>query len=211
VAVASITNALADFATNVIGDLGLPGVFLLMFASSACIPIPSEVTMLFTGFNVSEGEYALIVAILVAVVAELVGSTVTYAIGRRGRDSLLETGRLPRIIRISPEHLAVADRWFEKYGSVAVFFARMIPLVRSFISISAGAAHMQYRRFILLTLGGVVIWDTAGITAGKAARDNWTDIKDKLHYVDYAVVALILLGIGYLVVRRLRTAPDAAV
>lgn len=213
--VASLTNTLADFATRVIGDLGLPGVFLLMFASSACIPIPSEVTMLFTGFNVSEGHYPLVAAIAVAIAGELVGSTLTYVLGYRGREGLLETGRI-RLLRVSPEHLAVADRWFERYGSIAVFFARMIPLVRSFISISAGAARMQYRRFIALTFGGVLIWDVAGILAGKAARDNWPDIKDKLHYVDYAVVAVILMGLAYLVVRRLRgpgddSAPDAAV
>jgi membrane protein DedA with SNARE-associated domain len=210
----SVTNALADFATRVIGDLGLPGVFVLMTATASCIPIPSEVTMLFTGFNVSEHEYTLLAALSVAVAAELVGSTIAYTVGYYGRTGVLE--KHGKKLRLKPHHLEITDRWFARYGSAAVFFARMIPLVRSFISISAGIARMPYPRFIVLTFCGVLPWDLAGILAGKAARDNWTDIKDKLHYVDYGVVAAIVAGAIYLIVRRSRgsgggPAPDAAV
>lgn len=199
---ASVTDKLADFATRVVGDLGLPGIFLLMVPESACIPIPSEATMLFAGFNVSDGKYSLVAAVLVGTVANLVGSWIAYAVGFFGRTELLE--KHGRKLHIKPSQLQWADRWFEKYGSPAVFFARMLPVIRTFISLPAGAARMPLVRFSLLTFLGALPWNLALVLAGRSARDNWTDIKDKLHYVDYAVAALIVLGIAYLVVRHLR-------
>ncbi len=200
--VASITESLADFATRVVGDLGLWGIFVLMTPESSGIPIPSEATMLFAGFNVSEGEYTVLAAVLVASFANLVGSWVAYAIGYYGRDELLE--KHLRFFHLSQSHLAWGDRWFEKYGTPAVFFSRMMPVIRTFISFPAGAAKMPLGRFSVLTFVGALPWNLGLVLAGKAAKDNWTDIKDKLHYVDYAVVALIILGAAYLLVRWYR-------
>jgi len=195
---AAVTDKLADWATHVVGDLGLPGIFLLMTPESACIPIPSEATMLFAGFNVSEGKYSLLAAVLVGTVANLVGSIIAYAAGYYGRIDLLER---QKFIHISPPHLAQADRWFEKYGSAAVFFSRMLPVVRTFISLPAGIARMPFGRFCALTFLGALPWNLGLTLAGKSARDDWTNIKDKLHYVDYAVALLIVAGIVYLAVR----------
>jgi membrane protein DedA with SNARE-associated domain len=210
---AAVTDKLADFATNVVGDLGLWGIFLLMVPESACIPIPSEATMLFAGFNVSEGKYSLVAAVLVGTVANLVGSWIAYAVGYFGRLELLE--RHGKWLHIKPSHLAWADRWFERYGAPAVFFSRMLPVVRTFISLPAGVARMPIIRFSVLTFLGALPWNFALVLAGKSARDNWTNIKDKLHYVDYAVAVLIVLGVAYLAVRwyrnRRRPAADAAV
>src|SRR5213596_2912220 len=100
---AAVTDKLAEWATNVVGDLGLPGIFLLMVPESALIPIPSEATMLFAGFNVSEGKYSLWAAVLVATIANLIGSWIAYAIGYYGRLELLERHR---VFHIKPEHLA---------------------------------------------------------------------------------------------------------
>jgi membrane protein DedA with SNARE-associated domain len=210
---ASVTDRLAEWATNVVGDLGLPGVFLLMVPESACIPIPSEATMLFAGFNVSEGKYALWEAVLVASAANLVGSMIAYAAGYYGRLELLER---QKFIHISPKHLAWADSWFARYGSWAVFFSRMLPVVRTFISLPAGIARMPFGRFCALTFLGALPWNLALTLAGKSARDDWDNIKDKLHYVDYAVVALILAGAAFLVARWWRNrgggspAPDVS-
>jgi membrane protein DedA with SNARE-associated domain len=204
---ASITDKLADFATRVVGDLGLPGIFLLMVPESACIPIPSEATMLFAGFNVSDGKYSLLAAVLVGTVANLVGSWIAYAVGYYGREGILE--KHGRKLHIMPSHLAWADRWFTKYGSAAVFFSRMLPVIRTFISLPAGAARMPLGRFSVLTFLGALPWNFALVLAGRSARDNWTDIKDKLHYVDYAVVALVVVGAVYLLVRYLRNRPPA--
>jgi membrane protein DedA with SNARE-associated domain len=209
---AAVTDKLADWATNVVGDLGLPGIFLLMVPESACIPIPSEATMLFAGFNVSEGKYSLVAAVLVATFANLVGSWIAYAVGYYGR---LETLERHRIFHIKQEYLDWADRWFARYGSWAVFFSRMLPVIRTFISLPAGVARMPFWRFSVLTFLGALPWNLMLTLVGKSARDNWTDWKNRLHYVDYVVVALILLGIAYLVVRwwrgrRGRPATDAA-
>ncbi|MGH2898517.1 MAG: DedA family protein, partial [Solirubrobacteraceae bacterium] len=147
--VASLTDPIVEFATNVVADLGLAGVFILMLLESACIPIPSEATMLFAGFNVSEGEYSLVAVTLVGSVANLVGSWIAYAVGYYGRVDLIE--KYGHRVFIRPHHLVVADRWFERHGDATVFFTRMLPIVRTFISLPAGVARMPFIRFSVLT------------------------------------------------------------
>jgi membrane protein DedA with SNARE-associated domain len=204
---ASITDKLAEFATNVVGDLGLPGIFLLMTLESACIPIPSEATMLFAGFNVHNGHYSLFAVTAVGVVANVVGSWVAYAVGYYGRLELVE--RHGNKLHIKQSHLALAERWFERWGSPAVFFSRMLPIVRTFISLPAGVARMPFARFTVLTLLGCIPWVFMLAFVGEQAADRWTSWRDSLHYVDYAVAALIVIGIVYLVVRRRRRPADA--
>ena len=210
---ASITDPLVEFATNVVGDLGLWGIFLLMAPESACIPIPSEATMLFAGFNVSEGKYTLFEAVAVGSIANLVGSWAAYAAGYYGRLELLERHK---VFHVKPQHLARAERWFEKYGDWAVFFSRMLPIVRTFISLPAGVARMPFWRFTVLTLLGCIPWVLMLTLIGKSARDNWDVWKDRLHYVDYAVAVIIVaaavyFGWRWVKARRARTAAaDAA-
>ena len=204
---ASITDKLAEFATNVVGDLGLPGIFLLMMLESACIPIPSEATMLFAGFNVHNGHYSLFAVTAVGVAANVVGSWVAYAVGYYGRLEVLE--RHGPKLHIKPSHLALAERWFERWGAPAVFFSRMLPIVRTFISLPAGVARMPFWRFTVLTLLGCIPWVFMLAFVGNQAADRWTSWRDSLHYVDYAVAALIVVGIVYLVVRRRRRPADA--
>src|SRR3954468_15457141 len=127
---ASITDPLVNFAVDVIDALGLPGVFALMLAESACIPIPSEATMLFAGFNVSQGEWALIPTVAVGVAGNVVGSWIAYAVGYYGRIDILEKHGAK--LHIKPSHLAWADRWFQRYGDATVFFARLLPIIRTF-------------------------------------------------------------------------------
>src|SRR3954452_10561980 len=193
--VAAVTDKLADFATRVVGDLGLPGILLLMVPESALIPIPSEATMLFAGFNVSEGKYSLFAAVAVGSIANLIGSWIAYAIGYYGRLELLERHRG---VHIKPEHLALTERWFDRWGGWAVFFSRMLPVVRTFISLPAGVARMPFWRFSVFTLAGCIPWVLMLTLVGKSARDNWDVWKDRLHYVDYAVVAIILIGAAWL-------------
>jgi membrane protein DedA with SNARE-associated domain len=196
---ASVTDKLTTFATDVVGDLGLPGIFLLMAPESACIPIPSEATMLFAGFNVDKGEYSLFSAVAVGSVANLVGSWIAYAVGYYGRIELLE--KHGRALHVKPSHLAWADRWFERYGAPAVFFSRLLPIIRTFISLPAGVARMPFWKFTVLTLAGCLPWVFALAFAGQKAAENWTSWKDSLHYVDYTVAVLIVVGIAYLAVR----------
>jgi membrane protein DedA with SNARE-associated domain len=208
---ASVTDRLVDFATNVVGDLGIAGIFALMVPESACIPIPSEATMLFAGFNVSKGQYTLLAAVAAGVAANVIGSWISYAVGYYGRTELLE--RHGGKLHIRPSHIATADRWFSRHGEATVFFARMLPIVRTFISLPAGAARMPFWRFTLFTTLGCIPWVFMLAFAGKQAGDNWVKWKDSLHYVDYAMAALIVVGIVYLIVRsrrRRRAIPEAA-
>jgi membrane protein DedA with SNARE-associated domain len=206
-AFASLTDPLVQFAVDVVDKLGLPGVFALMVAESACIPIPSEGTMLFAGFNVSEGEYPLLVVVLVATAANVVGSWIAYAVGYYGRVDILE--KHGKKLHIKPSHLAWADRWFEKYGSWTVFLTRMLPIIRTFISLPAGVARMPFWRFTALTAAGCLPWIFMLTLIGREVGDRWESWKDSLHYVDDAVAALIVLAIIYFVVRN-RRRPRAA-
>lgn len=199
---ASLTDPIVNFAVQVVGDLGLPGVFVLMFFESACIPIPSEATMLFAGFNVSEGEYSLIALTLVGSLANLTGSWLAYAVGYYGRVDLIE--KHGHRLFIKPHHLHAADRWFEHHGDATVFFTRMMPIIRTFISLPAGVARMPFLRFSVLTFLGCLPWVFALAFIGKQVGANWTDWKDSLHYVDYAVLAAIIASIAVFVLRRRR-------
>src|SRR3954471_17634047 len=200
---ASITDPIVNFAVDVVDALGLAGVFVLMVLESACIPIPSEATMLFAGFNVSDGHYSLFAAVAVGSLANLVGSWIAYAVGYYGRVDLLE--KHGKKLHIKPSHLAWADRWFERHGDATVFFARMVPIVRTFISLPAGVARMPFWRFSAFTLLGCIPWVFMLTFIGEQVGANWEDWKDSLHYVDYAVAALIVLGAAYLFVRWRRT------
>jgi membrane protein DedA with SNARE-associated domain len=201
-AFASLTDPLVPFAVDVVDKLGLPGVFALMVAESACIPIPSEGTMLFAGFNVSEGHYTLWLVVLVATLANVVGSWIAYAVGYYGRVDILE--KHGKKLHIKPSHLAWADRWFEKYGSWTVFLTRMLPIIRTFISLPAGVARMPFWRFTALTAAGCLPWIFMLTLIGREVGDHWTSWKDSLHYFDYAVAAVIVVGVIYLIVKNRR-------
>ncbi len=199
----SLTDPIVQFAVDVIDKLGLPGIFALMVAESACIPIPSETTFLFAGFNVSEGEYSLFAVVAVGTFANLVGSWIAYAVGYYGRIDILEKHGAK--LHIKPSQLAWADRWFERYGSATVFFTRMLPIIRTFISLPAGVARMPFWRFSILTTLGCIPWIFMLTFIGVQVGERWEQWKDSLHYVDYAVAALIVIGVVYLIVRRRRT------
>src|SRR4051794_17946666 len=173
-----------------------------MLLESACIPIPSEATMLFAGFNVDKGEYSLFAAVAAGVLGNLVGSWIAYGVGYYGRVDILE--KHGRKLHIKPSHLGWADRWFEQHGGATVFFARMLPIIRTFISLPAGVARMPFWRFSALTFAGCLPWVFGLTYAGKEAGDNWEQWKDSLHYVDYAVAAMIVFGVAYQIVRNRR-------
>jgi membrane protein DedA with SNARE-associated domain len=208
---ASITDPLVQLAVDIVDKAGLGGIFGLMLLESACIPIPSEATMLFAGFNVAEGRFSLLVVVCVGVLANVVGSWIAYTVGYYGRIDVLEKHGAK--LHIKPKHLKWADDWFARYGDATVFFSRMLPIIRTFISLPAGVAKMPFWRFTLFTLLGCIPWVFALTFIGKQVGDNWERWKDSLHYVDYAVAAAIVIGIVYLVLRARRSrsgAPESA-
>jgi membrane protein DedA with SNARE-associated domain len=196
-----IVEPIVDVATEFIGSAGVIAVFGLMILESACIPVPSEAIMLFAGFSVSEGDLTLFGVVTAGVLGNLVGSWIAYAVGYYGRLDLLEKNRF---IHISPKHLKWADDWFERYGAPTVFFSRMLPIVRTFISLPAGVAKMPFWRFSAYTLIGSIPWVLALALIGQSVGDNWEDWRHKLGYLDYVVLAAIIGGIIYLIVKRRR-------
>jgi len=202
-ALASISDVLFNTAADTVADLGLVGIFFLMLLDAACVPIPSEATMLFGGFTVSQGHANLISVTLAGLLGNLVGSLLAFLVGRYGRRWLEHHegagGRL-----LSRRHLATADRWFERYGAASVLFARVIPVARTFISLPAGASKLSLSRFMLLTAIGCLPWVLAFALLGDALGQNWASLRGGVQYADYVVVALAVLAVAYLVIRRVR-------
>src|SRR4051794_13586562 len=198
---ADLTGPIVDFCVSTIESTGLAGVFLLMAAGSACIPIPSEAVMLFAGFSVSNGDQTLLGVVAAGLAGNMVGSWLTYAIGYYGRIDLLEKNRL---IPISPARLAWVDSWFKRHGDATVFFARLLPLVRAFISLPAGVAEMPFWRFTRLTAPRPLPWGIGLPLMGGAVGDNWEQWRPPLQILASLVVAAIIAGVVYLIVQRRR-------
>ena len=207
VIIASLTDSLVNLCTDLIGEIGYAGIFVLMTLESANVPVPSEATMLFAGFKVDDGELTLFGIVAAGVLGNLVGSWIGYAIGYFGRMELLERHH---VFHVSPRQMARVESWFERYGSVTVFFTRMLPIVRTFISTPAGAAHMPFWRFTVFTVAGCVPWVLMLGVIGEKVGENWEDWESRLHYLDYVVAAAIVAGVVYLVIRRRRREPRQA-
>ena len=198
---ASVTSGLVNLATSAVGSMGLAGVFVLMLADAALIPIPSEAIMLFAGFDVATGRFSLIAAVVAGVLGNLAGSIISYAIGYYGRLELVQRHRL---LHVSPALLARIDGWFERWGSITVLLGRVIPLVRTYVSLPAGVGKVPLGRFVVLTIIGCIPWVLALALIGEAVKHNWRSWEHSIGYVSYVVLVLVVLGIVYLGVRWLR-------
>lgn len=203
--IAAITDSIVNAGTDFIGSTGLPAVFILMTLESACLPVPSEGIMLFAGFSVHNGDLSFWPVVIAGVLGNLCGSWIAYAVGYYGRLEVLERNRF---IHISPKHLAWADSWFERYGDATVFFTRMMPIIRTFISLPAGIAKMPFWRFTVFTTLGCVPWIFGLTLLGKSVGENWEDWKEYLHYFDYLIIVAVIAGIVYFVIRRRRGGGD---
>lgn len=216
---ASISGALVNEISHFVREAGLPGIFALMAVSAACIPIPSEVVMLFAGFAVadptksaSSHHLTMLGIVLAGVLGTMVGSWVAYAVGRGGRLELLQRhGSKMKWIPAHPDQIARADRWFARYGDWAVLFGRVVPLVRAFVSLPAGMAKMPLGRFSLFSLIGSIPWVLALALAGQALGSEWTSVRKGFEYVDYAILGLAVAGIVWRLLRRRRKSVLAAV
>jgi len=208
---ASISETAVNETSHFVRDAGLPGIFALMAISSACIPIPSEIVMLFAGFAVADpGQSAshhhltLVGIVLAGLLGTMIGSWVAYAVGRGGRLELFE--RHGDKFHMGPAQIERADRWFTRYGDAAVLFGRMVPLIRAFVSLPAGMSKMPLVRFTVFSLIGAVPWVLGLALAGEALGSDWTSVRKGFEYVDYAILALIVVGVVYAIVRRRRPA-----
>ncbi len=190
----SVIDIVVEWATHLIGDWGVSAVFILMLLESACIPVPSEAIMPFAGFAVSEGSMSFTGILIAGVLGNLVGSWIAYAVGYYGGRPFVD--RWGRYVLLRPHHLETAQRWFDHYGSAAVFFGRVLPIVRTFISLPAGFGRMNFWKFSIYTTLGCVPWVAMLAYVGVKLGANWEKIRPYLHYADYAVAAA---GLAYAV------------
>jgi membrane protein DedA with SNARE-associated domain len=202
-ALASVTDSLVTLATHIIRDLGLAGVALLTMTSGV-IGLPgSEPTMLFAGFNASEGHLSLIAIIVFGVLGDMLGASIAYAIGYWGREELVE--RHGNKLHISKARLDRAHRWFERWGAPVIIISRCIPFARAAFPYAAGVARMGYLRFLVFGTIGSIIWITAMGVLGNAVGSNWESWRHNLEYVDYVAAAVLVAAIAYVIVRIARS------
>ena len=187
---------------------GYLAIFLLMVLESACIPIPSEAVMLFggalAGGVVLAGVHVHLNVVAVALagaVGNLVGSWIAYAVGRVGGRPLIE--RYGKYILLRPHDLDRAERFFQRYGTPAVLISRILPVVRTFISLPAGIAEMPLGTFSLLTLLGSLPWTFALALAGDAVAANWKSVSSAFTPISIVVGALIVVAIAWWALRRM--------
>jgi len=181
---------------------GVWSVFALMILESCCIPVPSELIMLFAGYLVFNGDATLLAVVAAGVVGNTIGSVLCWYIGAYGGRAFID--RHGRWVRLNHHHLDITERWFARWGAAAVFVGRDLPIIRTFISLPAGIARMPLARFTIFTFLGCIPWVLGLALIGRSLGDDWESARDTLHRFDYVVVAAILLGIALLVVRYLR-------
>ncbi|HJX72918.1 MAG TPA: DedA family protein [Candidatus Deferrimicrobiaceae bacterium] len=195
-------EALASFIIFVISMMGLPGIVLLMAIESACIPLPSEVIMPFAGYLVSQGKYSLWSVGLAGAIGCVVGSVPAYYLGMYGGRPLIE--KYGKYILMSRHDLDMADRWFQRHGEATVFFARLLPVIRTFIAFPAGVARMEMKRFIAYTFAGSLPWCLGLAYIGWVMGERWPVLREYFHKFDLLIGAAIVAGIVWYVRRHLR-------
>ena len=197
-----ILGAATAFIVAAISTGGYAGIVLLMAIESACIPLPSEIIMPFAGYLVYRGELSLVGVAVAGAAGCVVGSLAAYAVGARGGRPAIE--RWGRWVLLSPHELALADRWFARWGRQTVFWARLLPVVRTFIALPAGIAKMELWPFVWLTFAGSLPWCWALAYAGLRLAENWARVRESLHGFDMAIAALVALVLAWAVWHRIR-------
>ncbi len=193
----SILDYVSQIAINLIEYLGYWGVFVGMTIESACIPLPSEVIMPFAGYVVWEGQMTFSGIVIAGVLGNLLGSWIAYFVGSIGGRPFLE--KYGKYFLISHRKLEMAHDWFERYGHEAVFISRMLPIVRTFISLPAGIAEMNFKKFTIYTILGCIPWVAFLGYIGVMLGPHWEQIRSYFHILDIFVGIAIVGFIIYIV------------
>jgi membrane protein DedA with SNARE-associated domain len=205
---------MTHFLTDVVANYGYLAIFLLMAASTACIPIPSEVVLLFGGALASPtfaatalqggaNPLSLVWVIVAATLGTLVGSWIAYGIGFAGGRALVD--RAGKVLLFRPEEVDRAHEWFERHGDRAVLVARVVPVVRAFISLPAGVARMRAWRFTLYTLIGALTWDVALTVAGYYLGESWRTVEKFMTPISIVIAVALVAFVTWWLVRRVRS------
>jgi len=201
-ALIEILRPLAEFITSVISSLGYGGIFILMILESALIPIPSEIIMPFSGFLVSSGKLGSVGVILAGSLGNLVGSVITYYLGiRLGRAFLIKYGKY---ILFRVHHLIWTEQLFQKYGDKISFVGRLLPVVKTYISLPAGIGKSNFIKFVVYTLVGSIIWNSLLTYGGIQLGRSWQHIDKYSGYLDIIAVVATAVFIVWIVYNNTR-------
>ena len=203
--VARIIEILSGFIVATISLLGYSGIVLLMAIESACIPLPSEIIMPFSGYLVYTGRFNLWAVGVAGAFGCVVGSLVAYWVGARGGRPLIE--KYGRYVLISSHDLDLADRWFQRYGEVIVFASRLLPVIRTFIAFPAGVSRMNLKRFVLYTFLGSLPWCLGLAYVGQLLGEEWdknTTLKTWFHRFDFVIGIIIVAAAVWWVWRHIK-------
>ncbi len=181
------------FLEHAITQYGVLAVFLAMLLESACIPLPSEVVMPFAGFEAWLGHISFVEAVIAGILGNLVGSLIAYAIGKWGGRPLL--ARYGRYVLFSERHFASAERWFSRYGGITVLIARILPAIRTFISLPAGIAKMNLGKFTIFTTIGIIPWVYILSEVGYQLGKNWSVIESHSHALTYLFAVVLIVAV----------------
>jgi len=200
---------MGGWVASVIAALGELGVGLLVALESVVPPIPSEIVLSMAGYLAAEGRVGLVLVLLAATAGSVLGALLLYGLGRWVGEERLRRW-LDRIPLVDPGDLDKADRWFERHQRGAVLFGRCAPVVRSLVSVPAGANRMALGQFLVFTALGSGVWNALFIGAGYLLGERWQDVERYSHWFDYAVGAFFVGAIGWWVAKKVRARRRAA-
>jgi membrane protein DedA with SNARE-associated domain len=201
-----IEHQVVLFLQNLIQTVGWAGIVLAMAIESACVPLPSEVTMPLAGWMLIQARglsvWQTVWGAWWGAVGCTVGSVVTYWVGAKGGRPLLE--RYGKYVLIRAHDIEVADRWFSKYGEHTAFFSRLLPVVRTFISLPAGVARMNFLKFTVWSFAGSFIWCWVLAWAGYVFGEHWERVRELMRPFDIPIVIVVVALAGFFIYRRLK-------
>lgn len=197
---------LVTWITNFISQVSYQGIFLLMLLESACIPIPSEITMPFAGFLASTERFNLWLVVLAGTLGNLVGSWLAYFFGWWGQKPVVRASvrRWGKYLLISEVELTRAEEWFNRYGDPIIFFSRLLPVVRTFISVPAGIAKMNLFKFTIYTFLGSLIWSFFLTQIGFTLGENWGILEKYFRQFEFLIAGVLFVALFWYALRKIR-------
>lgn len=198
----NILTWLVTLVIKIISDSGYLGITGLMALESACIPVPSEVIMPFAGYLASIGRFSVFWVIILGAIGNLIGSIIAYVAGFYGGRLFIE--KYGKYILVRKEELDRADNFFYKYGNLSVFFSRLLPIIRTFISLPAGIAKMPFWRFSFYTFVGSLLWSGMLAYLGVFLGSKWQIIEVYFRRIDWFVGALLIIGIVWFIYKKVK-------
>lgn len=204
----SLLHQLGEVAIQWINSMGYWGIFFGMVLESACIPIPSEVILPFGGYLVSTGRLNAVGVVAIGTLGNIAGSLIAYAVGHWGGKKFID--RFGKYVFLSQKHLQSAEKWFASRGEITVFLSRILPAIRTFISLPAGIARMNLGKFLAYTTLGSVLWSIVLTYVGYVLGKNWEHIQTVLHPLAYVVAAVVVVIVIYLVVKVIKSKKDSS-